>query len=94
MAKVNIFLHRESNTWWTDSKLKDLELLDYINKNAYGLGTVSSDKNNGLNKISSAIIPKGAKFLSGFKEPKDIEENGMRVTDEELKEILEDEIKI
>ena len=91
MGRVNIYLHKESNTWWTDSNLRDIELLNYLNKNGFGLGTVSSDDNgDGLNKISSAVIPDFAKLLSGFDSPKDFEKVGAKVTQEELKEILND----
>lgn len=83
MADVNIYYHKQTDSWWTNSSRDGLELLEYIETNPIGLGTIEcdTDDKNHLRKdnfyeILSMCIPSHLKMLNGITE--DIKENGLK----------------
>lgn len=95
MAEVNIYYHKQTNSWWTNSKLDGFFLRNYISENPVGLGTIEIDTINkfdikNLHEIHSVIIPDYIKKINGITE--EIVENGfknaIKVSDEQLREIL------
>lgn len=99
MADVNLYYHKQTNSWWTNSTLDGIDLTNYIKENATGLGTVHMDTENkndikalNLNEVMSMFIPDWIKKFNGVS--KDIEENGLKnaqkVSEKRLKKILKD----
>lgn len=95
MSEVNFYYHKQTNSWWTNSKLDGFSLKNYINENPVWLGTIVLDTNNksdinNLNEVHSVFIPDYMKKLNGITE--EIEKNGFKnatkVSEEELNEIL------
>jgi hypothetical protein len=95
MAEVNIYYHKQTNSWWTDGKLNGIDLTNYIKENPIGLGTIELDTNNktdieDLNEICSMFIPeylKGLNKISTEIEKNDLK-NAQKVSKRKLKNIL------
>lgn len=100
MAKVNIYYHKQTNSWWTNSELQGIEFSDYIKTYPVGLGTIeteSTDKlfvGKGLNEVLIFFIPQNIRdmYFKLMGITKEIEENGFKnatkVTPRQLKKIL------
>lgn len=97
MADVNVYYHKQTNTWWTNSELDGIELTDYINNNMTGLGTVELDTNDktqigssGIQEVHGIFIPNHIKTMSGISQT--LEENGLddsqKVNKRQIKRML------
>lgn len=95
MAKVNVFFHKETSSWWTDSELDGIKLVNYIANNPIGLGvieTLTNEKPIGddIHEIHSMFIPDYIKQFNRISN--DIEVNGLQnaqsVSKRQLKKML------
>lgn len=73
MQKVNIMYHKQTNSWWTNSDLKEQKLLDYLNNNESGVGTIecnTTDKSviadENTHEVAPEYVPKLHKMLCGL----------------------------
>jgi hypothetical protein len=95
MADLNIYYHKQTNSWWINKEMDGFTFKNYVIENPVGLGRIEMNTNNKLEitdlyEIDSAFIPSHIKKLNGITE--EIEENGLenavKVSDKELKDLL------
>ena len=96
MAKINLYYHKQTDSWWVDSNIDGFTLRNYIKEHSFGLGTIEMNSDNRLNIdglyfIDSVFIPDYIKKLYGITE--EIKENGLenaiQISQDQLSKILE-----
>lgn len=73
MNKINVYYHKQTNTWWTDSNLSGIPLRKELKTNPSGLGTIEIDtldkslvSGNNLHEVEPMYIPNFFKMLNGL----------------------------
>lgn len=64
MEKLNIYYHKQTDSWWINQKISGFEVAQIIKTQAIGMGTIEYDTNDknkvggdGLYEIESMYIP-------------------------------------